>query len=104
MKNENRVEVFIPKGYAVEDPNVFVSINGRAYVLPRGKRVMVPAEVAAELHRGEAVLTAPEAAAYRSGQGAGAKVFNMTINAKNLSKEDLDMIVDYINRKLGDGL
>ncbi len=53
MKNENRVEVFIPKGYAVEDPNVFVSINGAAYVLPRGKRVMVPAAVAAELHRAE---------------------------------------------------
>ena len=53
MKNENRVEVMIPKGYAVEDPNELVRINGTAYVLPRGKRVMVPAEVAAELHRGE---------------------------------------------------
>ena len=53
MKNENRVEVFIPKGYAVEDPNVFVSINGEACVLPRGKRVMVPAAVAEELHRAE---------------------------------------------------
>ncbi len=53
MKNENRVEVFIPKGYAVEDPNVFVSINGEAYVLPRGKRVMVPAAVAEELNRAE---------------------------------------------------
>lgn len=53
MKNENRVEVFIPKGYGVEDPNVFVGINGTSYVLPRGKRVTVPAEVAAELDRGE---------------------------------------------------
>ena len=53
MKNENRVEVFIPKGYAVEDPNVFVSINGQAYVLPRGKRVTVPAAVAEELNRAE---------------------------------------------------
>lgn len=53
MKNENRVEVFIPKGYAVEDPNVFVSINGAAYVLPRGKRVAVPTAVAEELHRAE---------------------------------------------------
>lgn len=53
MKNENRVEVFIPKGYAVEDPNVFVSINGAAYVLPRGKRVTVPVAVAEELHRAE---------------------------------------------------
>ena len=53
MKNENRVEGFIPKGYAVEDPNVFVSINGAAYVLPRGKRVTVPVAVAEELHRAE---------------------------------------------------
>ena len=53
MKNENRVEVFIPKGYAVEDPNVFVTVNGEAYVLPRGKRVMAPAAVAEELNRAE---------------------------------------------------
>ena len=53
MTNKDRVEVFIPKGYAVEDPNCFVSINGAAYLLPRGKRVTVPAAVAAELHRAE---------------------------------------------------
>ena len=53
MKQEERVEVMIPKGYAVEDPNFFVSINGAAYLLPRGKRVMVPAAVAAEIHRSE---------------------------------------------------
>ena len=52
-KNMERVEVFIPKGYAVEDPNCFVSINGAAYLLPRGKRVSVPVEVAEELHRAE---------------------------------------------------
>ena len=48
-----RVEVMIPKGYAVEDPNCFVSINGAAYLLPRGKRVSVPVEVAEELQRAE---------------------------------------------------
>ena len=53
MKEQERVEVFIPKGYATEDPNYFVSINGAAYLLPRGKRVSVPAAVAAELHRAE---------------------------------------------------
>lgn len=53
MKGNDRVEVFIPKGYAVEDPNCFVSINGAAYLLPRGKRVTVPAAVAAELDRAE---------------------------------------------------
>lgn len=59
----------------------------------------------AQLHRGEAVLTADEAAAYRSGKaGQTNKVFNLTIHAQSLSKEDLDMIVEYMNRKLGDDL
>ena len=60
MKHNDRVEVFIPKGYAVEDPNVFVSINGVAYLLPRGKRVMVPAAVAAELDRADRARVAWE--------------------------------------------
>ena len=59
----------------------------------------------ARLHRGEAVLTAAEAAAYRSGKvGQTNKVFNLTINTKSLSKEELDMIVSYVNGKLGDEL
>ena len=37
-KNDDRVEVYIPKGYANEDPNFFVSVNGVNYILPRGKR------------------------------------------------------------------
>ena len=57
----------------------------------------------AELHRGEAVLPSDEAAAYRSGQ-AGGKTFNLTINTQSVSREDLDMIVEYVNRKLGDDL
>ena len=34
---DDRVEVFIPKGQANEDPNLFVSVNGKNYLLPRGK-------------------------------------------------------------------
>lgn len=59
----------------------------------------------ARLHRGEAVLTASEAAAYRSGQsGQTVKQFNLTIHTQSLSKEDLNMIVSYVNGKLGDDL
>lgn len=58
----------------------------------------------AQLHRGEAVLPAAEAEAYRSGKTSEQKVFNMTINAKSVSKDDLDIIVAYMNRKLGDDL
>ena len=48
---EDRVEVFVPKGYANDDPNLFVSVNGVNYLLPRGKKSMVPAHVAAEIER-----------------------------------------------------
>ena len=52
MENK-RVEVFIPRGADREDPNLFVGINGVNYLLPRGKKSMVPAAVAAEIARGD---------------------------------------------------
>ncbi len=60
----------------------------------------------ARLHRGEAVLTAAEAAAYRQNKtgGQSLKQFNLTIHTQSLSKEELDMIVAYVNGKLGDDL
>ena len=48
---DNRVEVFVPKGYANDDPNLFVSVNGVNYLLPKGKKSLVPAYVAAEFER-----------------------------------------------------
>ena len=30
---DDRVEVFIPKGQANEDPNLFVSVNGKIFLL-----------------------------------------------------------------------
>ena len=48
---DNRVEVFVPKGYANDDPNLFVSVNGVNYLLPRGKKSLVPDFVAAEVER-----------------------------------------------------
>ena len=53
MAEKKLVEVMIPKGHANEDPNFFVSVNGVNYLLPRGKRSMVPPEIAAEIHRAE---------------------------------------------------
>ena len=59
----------------------------------------------ARLHKGEAILTAEQASAYRGGQtGQPVKQFNLTIQTQSLSKEELDSIVDYMNRKLGDDL
>ena len=48
---EERVEVFVPKGYANDEPNLFVSVNGVNYLLPKGKKSLVPAHVAAEIER-----------------------------------------------------
>lgn len=53
---EERIEIFIPRGSDREDPNLFVGINGVNYLLPRGKKSMVPAAVAREIERsGKAV-------------------------------------------------
>ena len=56
--SENRVEIFVPKGYTGDEPNVFVSVNGVNYLLPRGKKSLVPAEVARELTRSQAAQEA----------------------------------------------
>ena len=46
-----RVEVYIPRGADREDPNFFVAVNGVNYLLPRGKKSMVPKFVAEEIER-----------------------------------------------------
>lgn len=46
-----RVEVFIPRAAANDDPNFFVGVNGVSYLLPRGKKSKVPEEIAAEIDR-----------------------------------------------------
>lgn len=50
-ETESRTEIFIPKGYANEEPNFFVSVNGVNYLLPKGQTSLVPAAVAAEIER-----------------------------------------------------
>ena len=50
-KDDNRVNVTIDRGFSGEEPNLMVSINGKNYLLPRGKTSQVPPEVAYELER-----------------------------------------------------
>lgn len=50
-KVEDRVEIFIERGAANDDPNFFVSVNGTSYLLPRGKKSMVPRAVYNEIMR-----------------------------------------------------
>ncbi|MEE0969626.1 MAG: hypothetical protein U0M06_09670 [Clostridia bacterium] len=53
-KTENKndyVELFVEPGYAKDDPNEFISINGKNYILPKGETSFVPPCVKAEYER-----------------------------------------------------
>ena len=50
---ENRVEIHVPKGYANDEPNLLISVNGVNYVLPRGKTSKVPEFIAEEFYRSQ---------------------------------------------------
>lgn len=51
MAETKRVKIFVDKGLANEDPNHFISINGKNYLLPKGQYSEVPVEVAEEYER-----------------------------------------------------
>ena len=51
IKDDGRVDLFIPRGSANDDPNLFIGINGKNYLLPRGKTSRVPKFVADEYNR-----------------------------------------------------
>lgn len=48
---DERVDLFVDKGYANDEPNLIIGINGVTYVLPKGKTSKVPKFVADEYHR-----------------------------------------------------
>lgn len=54
MSKENqdqRVDLFVEKGYANDEPNLLIAVNGVNYVLPKGKTSKVPKHVADEYYR-----------------------------------------------------
>jgi hypothetical protein len=51
IKDDGRVELFVPRGSANDDPNFFIGINGKNYLLPRGKTSRVPKFVKDEYER-----------------------------------------------------
>lgn len=48
---EGYVDLFIHKGYANDEPNYFISINGKNFILPKGKTSKVPQYVKDEYDR-----------------------------------------------------
>ena len=51
--NEARVKIFVPKGYANDEPNMIISVNGVLYVLPKGQESEVPKHIAEEFYRSQ---------------------------------------------------
>lgn len=54
MAEAKKVKVFVPRGASNEEPNVFISVNGVNYLLPKGKESEVPAHIAEEFYRCQA--------------------------------------------------
>lgn len=48
-----KVTIRVPRIHPKEDPNLFVGINGKNYIIPRGKAVKVPRFVKEEIDRSE---------------------------------------------------
>ena len=48
-----KVEIFVPRGYANDEPNLMIGVNGVNYLLPRGKSSLVPHFVAEEFKRSQ---------------------------------------------------
>lgn len=50
---DDKVDLFVPKGYANDEPNLLIAVNGVNYVLPKGKTSKVPKFVADEYYRSQ---------------------------------------------------
>ena len=53
VQKDERVEIFVPKGYANDEPNLMIGVNGVNYLLPKGKYSKVPKEIAEEFYRSQ---------------------------------------------------
>ena len=47
----SKVKVYIPRGASNDEPNLFVSVNGVNYLLPKGHESEVPEHIANEINR-----------------------------------------------------
>jgi predicted aconitase with swiveling domain len=52
-EKETYVDLFVPRGYGNDDPNEFISINGKNFLLPKGKTSKVPKYVKEEFERSQ---------------------------------------------------
>lgn len=52
-EKEIYVDLYIPRGYGNDDPNEFISVNGKNFLLPKGKTSKVPKYVKEEFERSQ---------------------------------------------------
>ena len=52
-EKEEYVDLYVPKGYANDDPNHYISAFGKNFVLPKGKTTKVPPYVKYEYERSQ---------------------------------------------------
>ena len=53
VPDEEREEIFVPKGNANDEPNLMIAVNGVNYLLPKGKTSKVPKHIAEEFYRAQ---------------------------------------------------
>ena len=58
---EEYVDLFVPKGYANDEPNLFISVNGVNFLLPKGKTSKVPPYIKEEYERSQRAQEALDA-------------------------------------------
>ena len=61
------VDLTLPRGYSADEPNHIISVNGKNWILPKGKTSKVPAHVKYEYDRS---LRAKEAMDVRAAEMA----------------------------------
>lgn len=61
VEKEKYVDLFVPKGYANDEPNLFISSFGKNYILPKGKTSKVPPHVKYEYERSQRAQEALDA-------------------------------------------
>jgi hypothetical protein len=76
VEKDNRVEVFVPRTPGNTDPNLVIVLNGKNYILPKGKKSLVPEAVAAEYERSK-----------RAQYKVDNAIFDMVEQAKQQAKE-----------------
>ena len=59
------VEIFVPRIAGNGDPNLVIAVNGKNYLLPRGKTSSVPKAVAKEFERSQRAQRAADNASYQ---------------------------------------